>query len=84
MNIVDALSNGLGLQASGITDVEESIIEAMKNTQGAETAEEKVLLVLDGLDFLLAATAFPVQDVIDMVTNLREVIHKHSPFQILS
>ena len=81
---IDALNSGLGLRSGRLADVEESILEAIKASKDVEKAEDKVLLVLDGLDFLLAATALPMQNIIDMVSDLREVIQMHSLIHFLS
>lgn len=52
--------------------MEKAIIEAMKSKETLSD-EGKVILVLDGLDFLLAATGYEVLGVLDMVGELREV-----------
>ncbi len=35
----------------------------------------RIVLVLDGIDFLLAATEATVEDVLDSISELREVCH---------
>lgn len=75
LHIVDALSTGLGISPSAdIPVVEKTILEAIKKAQG--DSQTKVLLILDGLDFLLAATAVPVIAITDMLLELCE--HAHS------
>ena len=71
--IIDALSSGLSVRPGRMLDVEESILKAVKRSKAAGGGETKLLLVLDGLDFLLATTAYPVTEIIDMVADLREV-----------
>lgn len=70
--MVDGLSSGLGigLGPSGLAVVEAKILEAVA---GAKSAGRGVVLVLDGLDFLMAATGCGVLGVTDMVGELREV-----------
>ena len=72
MTYIDALTTSLGLQedgGGGIADVEKRLLAAAKTTAGAA----EVVIVLDGLDFLLAATEAGVGEVLDMVSALREV-----------
>ena len=82
ITFVDALTTGLGLGAK-IDDVEKTILRAIEEAQRAAGHQRgKMLLVLDGLDFLLAASAFPVLEIMDMVGELREVGHHsqiHTP-----
>ena len=73
VHIVNALESGLGLGPAGLAGVESEIsntITAVK--EGMETGGQ-VLLVLDGIDFLLAATARPALEILDLVGSLREV-----------
>lgn len=74
MHIIDALGNGLGLSAGGIAEVETEILKTNESAKKATRDEGRVLLVLDGLDFLLAATACPVLDITKMLGELREVL----------
>lgn len=64
--------NGLGINlGKGVRDVEKEILNAvqrLKNDKG-----EKVLVILDGVDFLAAAMGTEVIEVMDMVTEIREV-----------
>lgn len=80
VQLIDALSNGLGLGADGLMEVEKEIVKAVESAKEAMKGEGRVLLVLDGLDFLIAATACPVLDAIDTVGELREVC-VHPPIQ---
>ena len=73
LQIVDALGNGLGLGVEGLAGVEKEILKVVETADKAMKGEGRVLLVLEGLDFLLAATACPALDVIDMVGELRVV-----------
>ena len=72
MHLVDGLSSGLGLGAGGIAEMEKAIMNAI-NSKETMDGEGQVLLMLDGLDFLLAATDFEVLGVLDMIGELREV-----------
>ncbi|KAL8889942.1 MAG: hypothetical protein Q9215_002867 [Flavoplaca cf. flavocitrina] len=69
MNFIDALQSGIGLKGRGIGEVEELILKAIDEANAINT---RVLLVLDGIDFLLAATDTTVDDLLDCVLELRE------------
>ena len=71
VTFVDGLGGKLGLAGGGISAVEKEILAAVGNQEGQSG---RVLLVLDGLDFLLAATSVGAMEVLDMVSELREVI----------
>lgn len=71
MYIVDGLSSGLGLGGGGIVDVETTILKAIESAK--EAVKGRVLLVLDGLDFLLAATGCGVLEELALLGELREV-----------
>lgn len=73
LQVIDALSNRLGLGAGGLVETEKEIMNAVGSVKEAMDGEGRAMLVLDGLDFLIAATACPVLDIIDMVGELREV-----------
>ena len=72
MHLLDGLSSGLGLNAGGIADVEKAIMKAIGSKETRNDGGN-VILVLDGLDFLLAATECEVLRVLDMIGELREV-----------
>ncbi|KAL2042949.1 hypothetical protein N7G274_004007 [Stereocaulon virgatum] len=77
VHIIDALTTGLGIGASSLADVETEILKAIttaKPTTRVE-GEERVLLVLDGLDFLLAATSCSTLETLDLVGELREHVY---------
>ena len=77
LHIVDALGSGLGVAGGGIADVEREVVRAvMSAKEGAEMGNGEVLLVLDGLDFVLAATGCAALDVMEMVGEVREVCHR--------
>ena len=67
---VDGLGRRLGLTGGGIAGVEKEIMTAIGSAKGQGG---RVLLVLDGLDFLLAATSVGAMEVLEMVCELREV-----------
>ncbi|KAL8953988.1 MAG: hypothetical protein Q9222_000198 [Ikaeria aurantiellina] len=85
----DALQSGLGLHGNLIEDLEKAVLEAIKEFKGANS---RLLLVLDGVDFLLAATENKLDGILDMIWELREVgasnypggIHVHLPTFSLS
>lgn len=81
--MLDALSTGFGVSTGGLAQVETEILKAIttaKETTKAE-GEGSVLLVLDGLDFLLAATGCPALEILDLVGELREA-YLSLPFPI--
>lgn len=73
LHVVDALGSGLGFRSGGLLDVEKEILKAIEKAKEASTGEGSVLLVLDGLDFLLAATACRALEAIEMIGEIREV-----------
>ena len=58
--------------------VEKAIVKAVGNME-ALNDHRNVVLVLDGLDLLLASTGCEVQEVLDMIAELREVRHCLKP-----
>lgn len=72
VDFVDGLGSAIGLGAGGIAEVERVI---MKHIESRETFNDgrKIVLVLDGLDFMLAATDCEVLGLLDMIGELREV-----------
>ena len=77
VHLIDGLSSGLGLSAGGIADMEKAIMEAI-GSKGTVNDGVNVTLVLDGLDFLLAATGCEGLRVLDMIGELKEV-RSHCP-----
>ncbi|KAL8772011.1 MAG: hypothetical protein Q9209_002676 [Squamulea sp. 1 TL-2023] len=71
INFIDALQSGLGLQ-EGMGEVERSLLKAIHEAKFKSTT---IILVLDGIDFLLAATEVTVDDVLDSIWELREHVH---------
>lgn len=63
---------GVVLRDAGLGAVERGIRSAVEGVKGG-VARARVLLVLDGLDLLLAATAAGAVEVGDLVAELREV-----------
>ena len=72
VHLLDGLTSGLGLNAGGIADVEKAIMKAIGSKESLND-RRSAILVLDGLDFLLAATECEVLEVLDMIGELREV-----------
>ena len=72
MHLLDGLSTGLGMDVGGTAEVEKAVIKAIGSKE-TRKEEGNVILVLDGLDFLLAATECGVLGVLDMLGELREV-----------
>ena len=60
------------MDVGGLAEVEKAVMEAIGSKE-TRKEEGNVLLVLDGLDFLLAATECEVLGVLDMLGELREV-----------
>lgn len=50
--------------------MEEVLLKAVDEAKATST---RILLVLDGIDFLLAATEITVKDLLDCILELREV-----------
>jgi elongator complex protein 6 len=74
VTFVHGLGERMGIRDGGIEAVEKEITAAIAN---AKAQGCRVQLVLDGLDFLLAATSTGTMEMLDMVYELREV---ESPF----
>ncbi|KAI4264381.1 MAG: hypothetical protein L6R42_000508 [Xanthoria sp. 1 TBL-2021] len=72
ITFIDALQSGLGLQGRGVGEVEELLLKAIDEVKATST---RILLVLDGIDFLLAATETTVDDLLDSILELREHVH---------
>ncbi|KAL8733638.1 MAG: hypothetical protein Q9166_002048 [cf. Caloplaca sp. 2 TL-2023] len=72
VTFVDALQSGLGLQDPGIRELEKVLLKAIDDAKATST---RVLLVLDGIDFLLAATEAGADDVLNIIWELREYVH---------
>ncbi|KAL8781502.1 MAG: hypothetical protein Q9213_005975 [Squamulea squamosa] len=72
ITFINALQSGLGLQEGGIGEVERSLLKVIEE---AKTKHTKVLLVLDGIDFLLAATEITADDVLDSIWELKEHVY---------
>ena len=72
LTFIDALQSSLGLQGVAIGDVESTLLKAIDE---AKATSMRIVLVLDGIDFLLAATEATVEDVLDSISELREVCH---------
>ena len=64
--------DGLGGKLrTGLKDVEKEILEAVKRQ--TEGGEGRVLVVLDGVDFLVAGIGTQVEEVMDMVQEVKDV-----------
>lgn len=71
--------DGLGVDfGKGVREVEKEILNAVQRLKINE--KQRVLVVLDGVDFLAAAMGAEVTEVMDMVTEIREV-RFHSLFR---
>ena len=60
------------MDVGGIAEVKEAVMKAIGSRETLKE-EGNVILVLDGLDFLLAATECELLGVLDMLGELREV-----------
>ena len=77
-HIVDGLSSGLGLGNGGATGggievVEKEILKAVDAAKGGMKGKGRVVLVLDGLDFLVAAMGVTAREMGEVVGSVREV-----------
>ena len=70
VTFLDGLATGLGLNDGGIEQVEKEIMDATTKFKGDGF---KVIVILDGIDLLLAATETTVGEMLDCVGELREV-----------
>ncbi|KAL8659671.1 MAG: hypothetical protein Q9226_000296 [Calogaya cf. arnoldii] len=72
ITFIDALQSGLGLQDRGIGEFEEVVLKAITE---AKATSARILLVLDGIDFLLAATETTVDDLLACILEFREHVY---------
>lgn len=70
VTFLDCLGTGLGLKDGGIEQVEGKVLDA---TTELKNDGSKVIVILDGIDLLLAATETSVGEILDCVGELREV-----------
>ena len=70
VTFLDGLGTGLGLNDRGIQQVEKEIMDATKKLKEDDS---KVVVILDGIDLLLAATQTSVGEILDCIGELREV-----------
>lgn len=68
VTFVDGLGGKFG---NGLKDVENEVLDALERQK--EGGEGRVLVVLDGLDFLVAGMGAEVEEVMDMVQEIRDV-----------
>ena len=73
VHIIDVVTQDLVLEPDGLSKVEQRILKAVNDAQEASKGGGRVLLVLDGLDFLLAATSCLVLSIMDTIGELQEV-----------
>ncbi|KAL8839056.1 MAG: hypothetical protein Q9170_001892 [Blastenia crenularia] len=69
IKFIDALQSGLGLQVDGIKGAEKLVLEAVNEAKSSST---KVMLILDGIDFLLAAVECRADDILNITWELME------------
>ena len=67
--IIDALTSGLGISRGGIEEVEQKLLTSI---QELKEDGSKVIVILDGIDLLLAATNTSVGEILDSIGELRE------------
>lgn len=68
VTFVDGLGGKFGTR---LNDFEKEILDAVRMQK--EGGEGRILVVLDGLDFLVAGMGAEVQEVMDMVQEVRDV-----------
>lgn len=74
MTFIDGLGTGIGLGEDGIEGLERELLAGIKKAKGPDGDGSKVVLMMDGLDFVLAAAeGVGVQGILDMVGEVREV-----------
>ena len=61
------------LGPNSLSKVEEAVVKAINDATEATNGDVRILLVLDGLDFLLAATDSSVLEVLEMIGEFRNV-----------
>ena len=67
---LDGLGTGLGFNDGGIRQVEKEILDA---TRKLKEDGSNAIVILDGIDLLLAATETSVGEILDCVGEIREV-----------
>lgn len=67
--VIDGLSTGLGITNGGIEEVEQKVLTSI---QGLKEDGSKIIVILDGIDLLLAATNISVGEILDSIGELRE------------
>ena len=67
------------LRDAKIQSIERSLLAVVKSITKSPPGSEDVVLIVDGLDFFLAATDTNTESVLDMIRELREVRVAHSP-----
>ncbi|KAL9600627.1 MAG: hypothetical protein Q9219_003060 [cf. Caloplaca sp. 3 TL-2023] len=67
---IDALQSGLGLQEGGIRDMAKQLLKIVEEGQSAGM---RILLILDGIDCILAATECKVNELLDIIWEFLEV-----------
>jgi len=74
VTFIDGLGTGIGMGEDGIEGLERQLLAEIKKAKGEDGEGKKVVLVVEGLDFVLAAAeGRGVQGVLDMVGEMREV-----------
>ena len=68
-------SNNLGSDTGTVADLEEKILQATSQANVGHHVNEKILLVLDGLDFLLAIERCSMESLLDTIDSLRNYAH---------
>ncbi|KAL8867290.1 MAG: hypothetical protein Q9174_005755 [Haloplaca sp. 1 TL-2023] len=68
---LDALQLGLGPEGAGLDGLETEITSCI---QKEKDLDSRILLVLDGIDFVLAATEHLAQDILDFICIARKEV----------
>ena len=69
VSIIDGLATGLGISNGGIGEVEQKVLTSVEELNEDSS---KIIVILDGIDLLLAATNTSVGEILDSLGELRE------------
>ena len=82
VRLVDALSLCSDFDSRSLLKVEDMILNAIKDATTNAPKEGKIILILDGLDFLQAATTCQTPELLDMIRGFQEVCCHQRPYRL--